>query len=281
MPPAGWRAALKNWWRPALFLSVAVVLAGVTFHFRHDLTFKQLAHRQQVIHEFQSEHPLLTLAIVIAAYVVTTGLFLPLSIPHSLLCGWLFGFWGATAIASFANVGGCTMAMLISRYFLRGTISGHYKSALGEKARPFCWLSRDGVLYLLSLRLVHVIPSWLINLLLGWTDIRVPTFWWATQLGNLPGTLLYAYVGAHIPSLDEMHRIDWAEIITPLRLVGFVPARPAALGDPAALASARPRIGWPGQRPGRASDKRPLDYATLPMQMAVSEDRCRRDQCSG
>ena len=122
-------------------------------------------------------------------------------------------------MASCANAGGCIVGMLISRYLLRGAISGHYVKALTEANRL---IDRDGAIYLLSLRLVHVIPSWLINLLLGWTNIRLTTFWWATQLGTLPATLLYAYLGAHFPSLDAMHRADWRDIITLPRIGAFV-----------------------------------------------------------
>jgi uncharacterized membrane protein YdjX (TVP38/TMEM64 family) len=215
VPPTGWRA----WWKPVLFIAAAVVLGALFYRFRHDLTFAHLAHRQQIIHDYHAEHPLPTLLIVFTVFVVATGLYLPLSIASTLLCGWLFGFWGGTALASFANATGCLIGMLISRYLLRGAISGHYAKALAEANRL---VDRDGAIYLLSLRLVHVIPSWLINLLLGWTNIRLTTFWWATQLGTLPATLLYAYLGAHFPSLDDMHRADWRDIITLPRIGAFV-----------------------------------------------------------
>ena len=118
--------------------------------------------------------------------------------------------------------------MLISRYLLRGAISGHYVKALTEANRL---IDRDGAIYLLSLRLVHVIPSWLINLLLGWTNIRLTTFWWATQLGTLPATLLYAYLGAtlsvarrHAPGRLEGHH--YATSDRRLRLAGSVAVGP-------------------------------------------------------
>jgi uncharacterized membrane protein YdjX (TVP38/TMEM64 family) len=215
VPPTGWRA----WWKPVLFIVAAVVLAVLFYNFRHDLTFKHLAHRQQVIHDYHAEHPLLTPIIVFGCFVVNVGLYLPLSIALTLLSGWLFGFWGGAVLASFANAGGCLLGMLISRYLLRGAISGYYSAALAQANRL---VERDGALYLLSLRLVHVIPSWLINLLLGWTDIRLTTFWWATQLGTLPATLLYAWLGSHFPSLEDMHRADWSAIITLPRVGMFV-----------------------------------------------------------
>ena len=106
-------------------------------------------------------------------YVVATGVSLPVGIILSIGCGWLFGSWEGTLLVSFAATAGATVGFLISRYLLRDAIYSHFAHLMTSVDEL---LARDGAFYLLSLRLVHVIPSWLINLLMGWTTIRTSDF---------------------------------------------------------------------------------------------------------
>ena len=107
-------------------------------------------------------------------------------------------------LVSFASTLGATLAFWISRYLLRDAISRHFHQMLARADELF---RRDGALYLISLRLVHVVPFWLINLLMGWTDIRATTFWWATQLGMLPATFLYVYIGDQVQRAGSLHEL--------------------------------------------------------------------------
>ncbi|MBL8813627.1 MAG: TVP38/TMEM64 family protein, partial [Planctomycetaceae bacterium] len=65
-------------------------------------------------------------------------------------------------------------------------------------------LERDGAFYLFLLRLVPVIPFFVINIVMGLTPIRLRTFWWVSQLGMLPGTFLFVAAGASVPTLQNI-----------------------------------------------------------------------------
>ena len=212
-------AASSRWWKPLLFFAAAVVLTAAAWHFRHDLTLAAVAQNQHRLRHFHAEHPLLLPAIVFAVYVASAAVYVPLGIVLSLLSGWLFGLWAGIALVSFATAVGATLALLISRYLLRDAISRRFDQRLAQVDHA---LERDGAFYLLSLRLVHVVPFWLINLLFGWTTIRVTTFWWATQLGTLPATLLYVYTGTQFPNLDEMASSSLWDILTWKRLAALL-----------------------------------------------------------
>jgi uncharacterized membrane protein YdjX (TVP38/TMEM64 family) len=103
---------------------------------------------------------------------------------------------------------------------LRDAISHHFDHLMTSVDEL---LARDGAAYLLSLRLIHVIPSWLINLLMGWTTIRISTFWWATQLGTLPATIFYVYCGHQLKSIHELiNQGGIASLLTPGHVAVFV-----------------------------------------------------------
>jgi uncharacterized membrane protein YdjX (TVP38/TMEM64 family) len=65
-------------------------------------------------------------------------------------------------------------------------------------------LERDGAYYLFTLRLLPVVPFFVVNAVMGLTPIRVQTFWWVSQLGMLPATLIYVYAGSIAPDLQTL-----------------------------------------------------------------------------
>ena len=64
----------------------------------------------------------------------------------------------------------------------------------------------DGALYLLTLRLAHA-PFSIMNYAAGaGTDVSFRTFWWTTQLGLLPGNIVFVFAGTRLPSLEALVR---------------------------------------------------------------------------
>ncbi|HEX6590384.1 MAG TPA: pyridine nucleotide-disulfide oxidoreductase, partial [Moraxellaceae bacterium] len=55
-------------------------------------------------------------------FVAATALSIPVATVLTLLAGSLFGFWEALLLVSFASCSGATLAMLLSRYFLRAQV---------------------------------------------------------------------------------------------------------------------------------------------------------------
>ena len=206
-------------WKPLLFVAALIAATAVAWHFRGHFTIEAVAREQHSLRHWQAEHPLLLVMLILLAYVANGATSFPPSMALALLCGWLFGLWGGLALASFAAALGATLVLLFSRYLLRDAMSGRYQHRLDQLNGA---VERDGAFYLLSLRLVHVIPFWFINLLLGWTTIRVTTYWWATQLGMLPTTVLYVWTGTQFPDLDKLAASHWSDILTWPRLAALV-----------------------------------------------------------
>ncbi|RUS69084.1 hypothetical protein EGW08_023157, partial [Elysia chlorotica] len=49
--------------------------------------------------------------------------------------------------------------------------------------------------YLMVLRLVPIFPFFAINIACGALEVRLSTYFWATLIGMIPGTLIYTWVG--------------------------------------------------------------------------------------
>ena len=65
-------------------------------------------------------------------------------------------------------------------------------------------IDRDGAMYLLTLRLAHAPFSLMNYAVAAGTNVRFSTFWWTTQIGLLPGNVVFVYAGTRLPTLEEL-----------------------------------------------------------------------------
>jgi dihydrolipoamide dehydrogenase len=173
----------------------AVVVAFFAFDLKQYFTVEYFQSQRAAIEAYFQAHPLQTGLGFFVLYVAVTGASLPGAAILTLVAGAIFGLLWGTIIVSFASSIGATLAFLSSRYILRDWVQAKY----GEKLKPLNdGIRREGAFYLFALRLVPAFPFFLINLAMGLTPLRTRTFYWVSQLGMLPGTLVYVYAGAQL-----------------------------------------------------------------------------------
>jgi uncharacterized membrane protein YdjX (TVP38/TMEM64 family) len=207
-------------WPKLGLLVAAIILGGVVYWYWGDrLTLDALVEREEELRSFYRSHPVWTYAGAFCIYVVVCGLSLPgAATALSLLCAWLFGFWRALVLVSFASTSGAALAFLLSRYLFRDAILARFHARLVGVQEA---LVRDGAFYLFTLRLIPAVPFFLINLLMGLTPMRLTTFWWVSQLGMLPGTSVYVYAGASVPTLSQIADQGVRSAVSPQLLVAL------------------------------------------------------------
>jgi len=214
--PAGRKSTII---KVVVFLVVAAAAAIGYWQFGDVLTLENLAAKEAELRDARANAPLLVFGIGFVVYVVVTGLSLPGAAVLTIASGWFFGFWQGTLLVSFASTTGATLAFLFSRYLFRDAILRRF----GERLEKFDEaLEREGPFYLFTLRLIPVVPFFVINLVMGLTPIRTWTFWWVSQLGMLAGTAVYVYAGAAVPSLGELAERGMGSILSPQVLIAFV-----------------------------------------------------------
>lgn len=187
--------------KPWLLLGLIGVALFLYVQFGQLISIASLADRESQLRAFQADHPYLVYGVALGVYVLVTGLSLPGAAALSLVYAWYFGFWRAVPLVSFASTIGATAAFLSSRFLLRDYVQGRF----GDKLATFnARLAKEGAFYLFTLRLIPAIPFFVINLVMGLTPLRVWTFWWVSQLGMLPGTIVYVYAGSRVPDLNQL-----------------------------------------------------------------------------
>lgn len=201
-----------------LLLVVAAAVAGY-IRFGDSLTLESLAEKEAELRQYRKTHPVLVYGVAFLAYVAVTGLSLPGAAPMTLVYGWYFDLLPGVILVSFASTAGATLAFLLSRYILRDTIQAKFGERLSSFNRH---LEKDGAFYLFTLRLIPAVPFFVINLVMGLTPIRVATYWWVSQVGMLPGTIVYVYAGSTVPDLRTLSEKGASGVITPQLIAAFV-----------------------------------------------------------
>jgi uncharacterized membrane protein YdjX (TVP38/TMEM64 family) len=57
---------------------------------------------------------------------------------------------------------------------------------------------------------------------MGLTPIPTRTFWWVSQVGMLPGTIVFVYAGSQFPSLSVLAEKGASGILTPQLFIAFI-----------------------------------------------------------
>ncbi|QEY33301.1 pyridine nucleotide-disulfide oxidoreductase [Synechococcus sp. RSCCF101] len=208
---------------PRLLLLTAVVALvaaffGLGLHRQLSLTNLQMARGDLIA--WRESRPLAVSLIYGLIYVVVTGLSLPGAAVLTLAGGAVFGLIWGTVIVSLASTLGATLAFLLSRTLLRDLVQRRFGSTLTAMEEG---IERDGVFYLLSLRLAPVVPFFVINLVMGLTAMPVLRYALVSQVGMLPGTAVYVNAGTQLAGLTSLSGILSPAVVGSLLLLALFP----------------------------------------------------------
>ena len=203
-------------------LIIIAILIGTFFYFdlQHYLTLDNLKSQQKYIISYRDDHPVLATAIYALVYIAVTGLSLPGATILTLAGGAVFGLLWGTLIVSFASSIGATLAFLAARFLFRDAVNAKFGHLLKEIDAG---IARDGAFYLFTLRLVPLIPFFVINLVMGLTILNTRTFYWVSQAGMLAGTLVYVNAGTQLAKIESLSGILSPALVGSFALLGVFP----------------------------------------------------------
>lgn len=232
---------------PKLFVLLLLALAigaFVALDLGRFLSFEALKASQASFAQLHAERPFTVAAVYFVLYVAATALSIPGATIITLAGGAIFGLWQGLLIVSFASTLGATLAFLASRFVLRDWVEGKFGQRLADINRG---VDKEGAFYLFTLRLIPVVPFFLINLLMGLTRMKALTFYWVSQLGMLAGTAVYVNAGTQLAQLDSLQGILSPALLGSFVLLGVFPL--IARRVVAAVQQRKVYARWAGQRP--------------------------------
>lgn len=172
------------------------------------------------ISEYRQSNPLKSVLIFSAIYISATAASIPGALVLTLLGGAIFGFFLGTAVVAISATIGATIAFLLSRYLFNDLVRQRMGERLTKIRESF---SKEGAMYLFSMRLVPVFPFFVINLLMGLTSIKTSTYAFASLIGMLPGTMAFINAGTQLSKLQSLKGLLSPAIIASFLLLAVFP----------------------------------------------------------
>ena len=184
------------------------------------LTLESLQQHHQALLARCEQAPLASAALYFLLYVGVTALSLPGAALLTLLGGALFGLVKGLLLVSFASTLGATLAMLASRYLLRDWVQRRFAKPMRAVDDG---MARSGAFYLFALRLMPLFPFFVVNLLAGVTALGVWRYWWVSQLGMLPGAIIWLNAGHQLGQINALRDILSPGVVIAFTLLGLLP----------------------------------------------------------
>ena len=184
-------------------------LAAVGVVFGEHLELAEIAAQEQQLRTSIGQATWLAFAIGVAVYYVTS--LIPGTSGKSIVVGWLFGVAQGVAIVLLGLTAAALTTFSLSRFLLRDVVES--RLAVFQR-RLNNALESDGAFYLLTLRMLHV-PYTLLNYVCGVCRVSWWTFAWTTAVGLLPGTCVFVFLGANLPTLHELITDGAEQLISP------------------------------------------------------------------
>lgn len=205
-------------------LIVAAIVAFFLLGGPRWLSLETLQANRERLLAFTRAHFVPVLVGATLVYAAATALSIPGAGVMSLAAGFVFGPWVGTAVVVIGGTIGATLSFLAARYLFADAA----RRRMGPRLRKLtAGFEREGMSYMLFLRLVPVFPFWLVNLAPALTSLRLRTFVVATAVGVIPGSFVYCYLGERLQtlrSLSDVYRDPrWLVGIGMLAVMSLVP----------------------------------------------------------
>lgn len=153
-------------------------------------------------------------------YITATALSFPGAALLTLLGGGLFGVVIGTLVVSVSSTLGATISFWSARFLLKESVETKFASTVSKINSG---VEKEGGFFLFGLRLVPVFPFFMVNLLMGLTNIKTTTYMWVSALGMLPGTIAYVNAGTQLSQIDSLKGLLSPGLIGAFVFIGILP----------------------------------------------------------
>ena len=212
--PFTWRRLIP------ILVFVAGLVAFFALGLERYLSIDALRQHRHVLRAWVETSGLLAALVFMAVYIITVAFSLPGATVLTIASGFLFGSVWATVLVIISATLGATVLFSIA------------KTTLGDvfRTKVRAWLPRleagfreHALSYLLVLRLVPIFPFFIVNLVPAFLGVPLSTFILGTFIGIIPGTFVYATVGAGLGSVfDAGGTFSLRGVLTPQIVTALV-----------------------------------------------------------
>lgn len=179
-----------------LLLIVLVIVLFMLIVHRYDLSrylgidgFNNYNH---YLIDLEYSHPIEFIIIYFLAYVILIALCIPGTIVFDLIAGFVFGAVFGSIIVIISYLAGAVLNFFFVKYVFKDMLENKF-----HKFKHFIHgdNKKSLLMNLIGLRLVAVIPFWVINIAAALIGVSMIDFVISTFIGILPTSIIYAVIG--------------------------------------------------------------------------------------
>ncbi len=208
----------KRW--IGIFLLLLTISAFFFFDLHHLMDLQFIKSQHSFLQELYANHPIQVIVAFSTLYIVTTALSLPTVIFLSVLGGAVFGLITGAIIVCIASTLGATLSFLMSRWIFHDMVQARFSHYL---KRFNAGMKKHGAFYLFTLRTTPVVPFFIVNIVMGLTNIRTQLFFWVSLVGMIPSKLIYVNAGTQLATIEHFSDILSARVLLSLLSLALIP----------------------------------------------------------
>ncbi len=180
--------------RLAPLLVVAVALAAFfALGLHRFFTLETLRENRMALQDLVDASPMRAIAVFIAVYAAAVAISFPGASILTIFGGYLFGLAIGVPAIVFAATLGATAIFLAAKTALADFLQ---ERAGGFVKKMETGFRENELNYMFVLRLIPAFPFWAINIAAGVIGVSIRNFVIGTFFGIIPGTFVYASIGA-------------------------------------------------------------------------------------
>lgn len=209
--------------RLLLVIFITCIALAYVFNFDQYLTLESIKANRLSLKALVDRHYTTSVFAYIAFYIALVAFSLPTGGMLTLIGGFLFGFLPATAYVIIGATTGASLSFLLTRYLIGDVIAKKYPRYTAKVSRE---VERYGYSYMLTLRLMAIVPFFLVNIAAATTTLSFVTFVWTTAIGIIPATMVIAFAGQQLGTINSLSDIFSRNLILAfilLALLALVP----------------------------------------------------------
>lgn len=227
-------ASASQIWRRAKPIAIIVFLAaGLGAFFFFDLhryaSFEMLAAERANLSAWVDAHRVGAPFMLAAFYALVVLFSLPVAAIMTPAIGFLLGVAMGSIVSVIGATAGATALFLLARTAFGERWRHSVEKTLQRFDRGF---KENAFQYLLILRLIPVVPFFLLNILPAFAGVSLRSYVAATLIGIIPGAIVYASIGAGLDAVFARGEVPtWATfrdpaVILPLAGLAVLAALP-------------------------------------------------------
>lgn len=208
-------SSLQRW------VPLGILVLGLAAFFALDLdeyvSFQTLADNRDWLQMQVADHLLVTALVYAVIYALVVAFSLPGGAIMTITGGFLFGtFFGGSVTVIAATIGSVAV-FLAARTALGDVLRSRTGGALARMEEGF---KESAFNYMLVLRLIPIFPFVVVNIVPALLGVSLRTYFFGTLIGIIPGTFVYASVGAGVGALFDRGQVPDLGIIFEWSILG-------------------------------------------------------------